>query len=78
MTNADKCSFIESLISRVKAEVLSKVLDMPAEWDGHELRRYIADKFDESAMTVGRKGPHGKPYAARTRAYRNAVATRNL
>ncbi len=78
MTEAQKETFVRELISNVQADILRRIPEMPDEWDGHELRRYIADKFDESAITVGRKGPYGRDYVARTRAYRNEVTVRNL
>ena len=78
MEKAEKRRFILELINNVQADILANVGKMPEEWDGHELRRYVADKFDESAMTVGRKGPYGKPYARRTRDYRNTVIVNNL
>lgn len=78
MNTADKQRFILELIENVQADILSKVSAMPEDWDGHELRRYIADRFEASAMTVGRKGPYGKPYARRHRDYKNEVIVRNL
>ncbi len=78
MNAAEKRRFIRDLIRNVQADILAKVEKMPEDWDGHELRRYVADTFDRSAMTVGRKGPYGKPYAKRTRDYRNEVIVRNL
>ena len=78
MTKADKRKFMRELTRRVLDEALAKVAAMPDEWDGHELRRYLADKFDESAMTVGRKGPYGRDYRKRTRDYRNTVLVSNL
>lgn len=78
MNTIEKRRFVRELIANVQRDVLAKVPLMPEEWDGHELRRYIADKFDESAITVGRSGTHGHDYRARTRAYRNEVLVRNL
>jgi hypothetical protein len=78
MNRDAKEAFIVALICNVQADILAKVAQMPEDWDGHELRRYIADKFAESAMTVGRPGPYGKPYGKRYRAYKNAVIVRNL
>lgn len=73
MTQAEKRRFIRELAANVVRSVIEAVPKMPDEWDGHELRRFLADKFDESAMTIGRPGPYGRPYARRTREYRNAV-----
>lgn len=75
MTPVEKRRFINELINNVRKDIFARIRDMPEEWDGHELRRYIADKFDQSAMTVG-KGR--KDYAARFREYKNAVLVRNL
>lgn len=78
MNVADKKLFIRELIANVQNDVLDAVAKMPDDWDGHELRRYIADKFEDSAITVGRKGHYGKPYARRFRDYQNTVLVNNL
>ncbi|MBS3648810.1 hypothetical protein KEU06_09350 [Pseudaminobacter sp. 19-2017] len=78
MTKREKRRFIRELISAVQKSILDRVPDMPEEWDGHELRAYIAEKFGETVVTVGRTGHYGKPYAKRTRDYRNTVIERNL
>lgn len=78
MNRREKETFIYELINSVQLSVMQKVELMPEAWDGHELRRYIADKFAESAMTVGRPGQYGKPYAKRFRDYKNEVIVRNL
>lgn len=49
MTYAEKRVFVDELISRVQAEIVAKIPKMPDEWDGHELRRYIADQFEDCA-----------------------------
>jgi hypothetical protein len=51
---------------------------MPEEWDGHELRRYIADKFEEAVLTVGRSGPYGREHRKRFSKYRNTVLVNGL
>jgi hypothetical protein len=78
MNARDKRRFINELIRNVRTDILAKVSAMPDEWDGHELRRYIADKFEESVTTVGRAGHYGKPHRRRFRDYRNEVLVRNL
>lgn len=78
MTPFQKRAFIDELINNVHSAIVDKIDAMPDEWDGHELRRYVADKFEENAITVGRKGPYGKAYARRFREYRNTVIVRNL
>lgn len=70
-----KRKFVRELVQNVQADILAKVDQMPDDWDGHELRRYVADKFNESASWP----THGKtPYARRRSSYRNTVAVFNL
>ena len=73
MNRADKERIIRGLIASVKKTVLENVARMPAEWDGFELRQYVADKFKESS-------PFSYDATLRTRAknYRNEVLVRNL
>jgi hypothetical protein len=78
MNQDAKQAFIVALIRNIQADILAKVPQMPEDWDGHELRRYIADKFAESSVTLGRPGPYGKPYGKRYRRYKNEVIVRNL
>lgn len=74
MTPIQKRAFIDELINNVHSEIVNRIPKMPDEWDGHELRRYIADKFNDSAMTVGKD----KSYARRFREYKNTVIIQNL
>jgi len=74
MNQAEKIRFVDSLIANVARDIVANVPRMPEDWDGHELRRYIADKFEESAMTIGKD----KQYRRRFLAYRNEVIVRNL
>lgn len=71
MTRADQFTFVNELVNRVQSELLLNIERIPEEWDGHELRQWIADKFQESAYTLQRDKP-------RYRAYRNEVLVRNL
>jgi hypothetical protein len=59
MQTSEKIIFIRELIGNVQKDILSQVGKMPDSWDGIELRRYIADKFEEAnikrTMTPQRK-----------------------
>jgi hypothetical protein len=44
MTPSEKRLFIRDLCNGLRDSVLKAVPHMPAEWDGHELREYIAWK----------------------------------
>jgi hypothetical protein len=65
MEKADKLRFIDDLIANMKASVVAAVDAMPEDWDGHEIRKYIADKCigNVTAMTP-----------RRLREYHNTVA----
>ncbi len=63
-----KLRFINDLTDNVKMDIIKKVKDMPEDWDGIELRWYIAEKFDEATFGVYKKGK-------RYNKYRNFVIT---
>lgn len=73
MNAAMKKKIIRELIGNVQRDVLAKVPQMPEEWDGIEIRQYLADKFSESSLMMGRKD-----LLKRLRSYRNEVLVRNL
>jgi len=45
MTRDEKLRFIRAMCNEVRNIALEAVEFMPDEWDGHELRQYLADKF---------------------------------
>ena len=59
MTKAGKQKFIAELIGNVKKELIANVPKMPEEWDGIELRQYIADKFARCVIS-GTMSPRRK------------------
>ncbi len=71
MNNLEKKRFINGLIKNVQKEIISKVWDMPLEWDGIELRQYIADNFSDCII----KGTMSK---SRKQKYNNTIYTTNL
>jgi hypothetical protein len=52
MKVADKRRFVRNYMKSVQADVLKAVAAMPDEWDGHELRRFIADKFAREGLSL--------------------------
>jgi hypothetical protein len=70
MELTDKRRFIEELIGNVQRDVLSKVDRVPEDWDGIELRQWIADHFTSAVYSPSSP--------ARMKAYRNEVLVRNL
>lgn len=45
-TARGKAAFVRNLIRAVEADIRKDVEFMPETWDGHELREYIAEKFE--------------------------------
>jgi hypothetical protein len=70
MNAKDKAVFVHDLISSVHDTIKENIHKMPEDWDGHELRQYIADCF---ASQVARQLT-GK----RKREYTNTVIVANL
>jgi hypothetical protein len=54
MTQAEKLVFIQDLIRSVEKTVVEAIPAMPEEWDGIELREYLAGKFAESSILYRR------------------------
>lgn len=73
MTKAGKKRFIRDLIKNTQGTILANIDKMPNEWDGIELRQYIADKFSESIYV-----PFTGNEKMRRREYKNEVLVRNL
>lgn len=71
MTKHEQTKFVEGLINNVKDELMSQINKLPDEWDGHELRQLIADRFAEVSFTL-------KNDKKRYRAYRNFIITTPL
>ena len=71
MTANEKKKLIRTLVASVKTDALAAVAKMPEDWDGIELREYLADKFAECRF----RGTMDKRRMSR---YRNEVLVRNL
>ena len=67
MTIEEQRTFVSDLTLAVRTKILNA--DIPAEWDGFELRQYIADRFAEQVADMGKQ---------RRREYSKTILTRNL
>ena len=56
MTLEERRRFTVDLIGNVQADILAKLDQMPDEWDGHELRRYIAERFEAASFGLLGRG----------------------
>ena len=68
MNLREKRAFVRSLANSVRDAILARADAMPDEWDGHELRQFLADEFEREKSPRVMSG-------RRLRAYRNARAT---
>lgn len=72
MKRIEQVKFINDLVNSIKRDLVADVPRIPAEWDGHELRQWIIDRFTErAALGSLMRG-------ARRREYQNDVITHNL
>jgi hypothetical protein len=69
-TVREKKRFIRELCDNVKRDLLNKAAQYPKEWDGIELRRLIARRFNMAVM--------GDFSGKRKRNYENELLVRNL
>jgi len=65
-TRAGKRAFIRSLCGSIEVAVLAAVPQMPADWDGHELRELIAEVFNSERTRLMKES------RGRMRNYRSA------
>jgi hypothetical protein len=73
MNKKEKVDFVSSMCSSIREEIQQHIIQdrIPDEWDGHELRQLLAEKFQwETVMTDKR--------SRRYREYKNDVITKNL
>ena len=82
MTAAEKSVFITDLIRSTEKTVLEAVSAMPDNWDGIELREYIADKFADSTSnylhTRFWHPTQRKEFRKRSKDYENEIITNRL
>jgi hypothetical protein len=76
MKRREQARFIRELTESVRADLteLVKAGTVPAEWDGFELRWWLADRFADATLHT-KSVPQNR---RRFRAYRNEYAVRNL
>ena len=77
MTRKEQQKFVRDLSSALTNFTLRSIRsqEIPEEWDGHELRAYMAELFNRAAdISVIRTASRNQ----RARDYRNTLATKNL
>lgn len=69
MNYEQKVQFIANFMSSMQDKFMKLTPNLPEDWDGIELRHWIADSFSYECYPMDR---------ARKRAYENEVIVRNL
>lgn len=71
MERAEQMRIVSEVLTGVEQHILGNIADgnVPAEWDGIELRRYLVDVAERKSPRMDRKRYHE---------YRNEVLIRNL
>ncbi len=75
MTPQEQQDFIDDLTRNVAGSIKKQIVagKIPANWDGHELRALLADKFGEwNTLKTD------KTYRVRNKAYKNTCIVENL
>lgn len=73
-----RVDFVHDLIDAVKRDIIDKADMMPDEWDGEELRRYIADRFERECNLLARGQVRSSGSSKRLAAYNAECAKRGL
>ncbi len=74
MNKQEKVTFIQNFMDAVQDELLRYIDSVPENWDGFELRWWIADAFKMEQIDYGDKRSHH----ARRRRYNNDIAVNDL
>lgn len=78
MDKQEKRRFIEDLTADIREEAINKIAMMPPEWDGIELRWYLAEKFQERAIDATNRVVAPANHRQRRQDYKTAAFVRNL
>jgi hypothetical protein len=73
MNLPQKDKFVHDILDNLKRSILDKVDQWPENWDGHEIRQFIADYYTMHYCNVG-TGLTGK----RKKDYKNTCLVSNL
>ena len=78
MNKQEQTAFIEIFINSMKVSILDKVEKLPDNWDGFELRHYIAQKFEAENLLSRNKKGLSNVHKARRRECENDIIINNL
>lgn len=73
-----RVDFVHDLVDAIKRDVVDRADRMPDDWDGEELRRYVADRFEGETNILARGKVRQNKASRRLAAYHAAVILRGL
>jgi hypothetical protein len=76
MEKHEQRRFVKGLINNIHSEIETKIAkgQIPESWDGHELRKYLADRFADAVIGSYMTDKKCRRY----REYKNTVMVNNL
>ena len=74
----ERVDFVYDLIDAVKRDIIDRADRIPDGWDGEELRRYIADRFEAECNLLARGKVRANGCTKRLAAYHAAVVLNDL
>ena len=72
-TAPGKKKFVNALCNRIRDVTIERIPDMPKDWDGIELRKYLADMFADE-ITASIKNSLQQRHGRSLQGYRNTIA----
>lgn len=78
MNARERQQFVLDLVRSVGDQAAAAALNMPEAWDGEELRRYLADRFEAQCNLLARGRVRSTGSSKRLAAYNAAVARLGL
>ena len=72
MNTADKEKFIRDICNSLRETAIDRVKHMPEDWDGIEIREYLAHVIERDYCILSR---NPQPDRRRLRDFKNTVAT---
>jgi hypothetical protein len=78
MTKQEQTKLIKSFLNSMKKDILDKVEKLPENWDGWEIKHWIAEKFDSEDLLSRNKNQLSSVKKWKRRECENDILINNL
>ena len=78
MTKEDQAKLIDNFMNSMHESFAEKIYDLPENWDGFEIRHWIAEKFDSENLLSKNRKPSSSNLRRRRRECENDIIVKNL